>query len=222
MSRFPTFKQLTVAALVVCLSACARLQVMPLTPKNHDTEGLRFYAPWPYLLVTQQPAAAPKENPSAPKDAKQSDEKQQAGGAAQAAPPKEAPPPAPTLHAEIIWLPNMDEQYVVRVKGCWGTVDENVQLKDGWMLTSLGAKLDFKGPEAITAFSGFIGAAGGVVKARVAMTGVGAETGGVGPGLYRIEFKNGFVSELIKVELLKDEQGPGKGTTQTQVQPAMP
>lgn len=102
--------------------------------------------------------------------------------------------------ASVVYLPRTDAEYVVNVVPGWGTVDGSVQLKDGWMLQSVGVKADSKIPESISAISGFVTAASGILK--------GAGGPDLNPGLYRFEFdENGLIKGLTKVQL---DQSPQK------------
>jgi hypothetical protein len=92
----------------------------------------------------------------------------------------------------------MDEEYVFNVEPGWGTVDGSIKLQNGWMLTDLGSKLDSKGPETITAITGLLKEAAAAA----------AETpkGYVPPGLYRLKFKDGYVSGMEPVSLFPTPQ----------------
>jgi len=57
---------------------------------------------------------------------------------------------------QIVYLPNKRQRYVAQIKPGWGTVDGSVKLVNGWMLESVGAKMDSKGPETIAAIAGLI------------------------------------------------------------------
>jgi hypothetical protein len=51
---------LTLLAAVVW-SGCAGVEVSRITEKNKDADGVRYYRPYPYLLVTGDPADQSKE-----------------------------------------------------------------------------------------------------------------------------------------------------------------
>jgi len=98
----------------------------------------------------------------------------------------------------IIALPNMSEEYVVRTKTGLGTTEMSATLEGGWNLTQLGAKVDSKIPETITAVGGFVPAVGGPFLRSLPSSGIALH-----PGLYRIEFDRttGAVSGLKEVPL---------------------
>jgi nitrogen fixation protein len=59
-----------------------------------------------------------------------------------------------SLKGTIYWLPNKNEEYVIRVKSGIGTVDTKFTLENGWNLTQFGETRDSKTPEMIEALSG--------------------------------------------------------------------
>jgi hypothetical protein len=140
-------------ALLVVVAGCSTVEVKPFDGTYKD--GLRFYRPEPYLLVTKD------------KDG--------------------------NLQSAIVYLPNKKDEYVVRAVPRLGTVDMKVALEGGWNLTSLGATIDTKIPETITALSGLAQAAAGLRGRSVIDE----------PGLYRIEFDSstGRVSSITKVPI---------------------
>jgi nitrogen fixation protein len=160
-------------AAVLCLSGCAQVQVKRLSVNDVTTEGVRYYAPQAYLLVTMLGDAA------AEKAAKAGESK---------------------FQSQIIWLPKINEQYAVQVKSGWGTAEGSVKLQNGWMLAEFGSTTDSKGPETIEAFSGVIKDATGLLK--VTAPGGGSENV-LGAGLYRIEFdpNTGYISKFVPVRL---------------------
>jgi hypothetical protein len=141
------------ALALVAMSGCSTVEVKPFDGTYKD--GLRFYRPEPYLLVTKD------------KDG--------------------------IVQSAIVYLPNKKEEYIVRAVPRLGTVDMKAALDGGWNLTSLGATIDTKIPETITALSGLAQAAAGL-RGR-SMTDE--------PGLYRIEFDSttGRVSTITKVPI---------------------
>ena len=172
---------------------CAEVHVKRLLVTDKGSEGIRFYQPHPYLLVTLGPA--PKADG---KDGKAlaidqnlvGDDKATATSA-----------PEMFLNFQIIFLPKIDEIYAVTVKSGLGTAEGSVKLKDGWMLTEFGGKSDSKIPETITAASGLLTSVAGVIKPA---TKVLSNKDAIGPGLYRFEFDTatGFVKELVPVTLI--------------------
>ena len=41
------------SVIAILMTGCAGVEITKITPKNADKEGIRFYRPWPYLLVTE-------------------------------------------------------------------------------------------------------------------------------------------------------------------------
>jgi hypothetical protein len=128
------------AALIVTASGCAAVKVRPA---KEGAEGVRFYPPHPYLLVSQS-----KEN---------------------------------GIQGTIVYLPKVNEPYLVSVSSGFGSVDAKLTLENGWNLTQFGAVADSKSEALITALSGLLTSAG----ARGLLTRKDQE---LVPGLYAIEF----------------------------------
>ena len=121
MSRW-TITLLCTACLV---SGCAEVQVKHVDDQD-TSDGVHFYEPRPYLLVSDQQKRDDKGNVQY------------------------------QFSNQIIWLPDHSRRYVVKVKPGWGAVDGSVKLQDGWMLDTLGSKTDSKSPETIAAMSGLV------------------------------------------------------------------
>ena len=175
--------------------AAQRWRRSPSKPGDRTTDGVRYYRPEPYLLVTREQSAAGAGN-------------QRDAGIRRAPPPGGRPAPAPAPAAaepqtsmRIIWLPNRSEEYVIRVRPGIGTASLNVSLTDGWNLTGTNADLDSKTSEFITAISGLAATAG-----RLAA--LGFDQGRpqtpptIQPGLYRLEFgPTGHIERAVPVDL---------------------
>jgi hypothetical protein len=56
----------------------------------------------------------------------------------------------------IVYLPDPDEEYLIRVRSGLGTVDAKATLENGWSLTAFGETRDSKIPETITAVGGLL------------------------------------------------------------------
>jgi hypothetical protein len=100
------------------------------------------------------------------------------------------------LQGSIIWLPNKNEEYVIRVKSGMGSVDAKFTLENGWNLTGLNEIRDSKTPEMITALTGSLKDLKGLeAKTREELQ----------PGLYIFIFddKTGLISGLKPVVQFK-------------------
>jgi hypothetical protein len=97
------------------------------------------------------------------------------------------------LQGSIVWLPNKNEEYVIRVKSGIGSVDTKFTLENGWNLTGLNETRDSKTPEMIKALTGFFTDLKGVFEK--------AKKGELHPGLYLFIFddKTGLISDLKPV-----------------------
>jgi nitrogen fixation protein len=56
----------------------------------------------------------------------------------------------------IVYLPDPEEEYLIRVLSGFGAVDAKATLENGWNLTALGVVQDAKIPETITAVGGLL------------------------------------------------------------------
>jgi hypothetical protein len=124
---------------------CANVEVKHV-PFDDTSNGVHFYEPKPYLLVSKS-LKTDKDGKSLP----------------------------PEFSNQIIYLPNPKQRYAVKINPGWGTVDGSVKLVNGWMLDSLGSKMDSKIPETINAIAGLL-------KEAAAAASESPE------GLYRIDF----------------------------------
>lgn len=108
------------------------------------------------------------------------------------------------VDSRVVYLPRINEEYVIKVHGGLGTVNATFDLTDGWQLTKMGDVRDSKIPEAINALSGLATSVGSMaMKAQ----GVSLRAEPLPPGLYRFEFdgKTGFVKGLVPVSLTEGQ-----------------
>lgn len=115
----------TLIGCAFLISGCAEVQVKHVDDAD-ASDGVHFYEPRPYLLVSDAQKMGEKGNVEH------------------------------QFTSQIIWLPDHSRRYVVKIKPGWGTVDGSVKLQNGWMLDSLGSKMDSKGPETATAIAGLV------------------------------------------------------------------
>lgn len=99
------------------------------------------------------------------------------------------------LRASLIYLPKMNEEYVVQVKPGIGSAEAKFKLEDGWNLTEFGATSDSKTAELVTSLTGLLQAAAAELKAAGAPS--------PAPGLYAFVFdpSTGLVSGLKLIHL---------------------
>ncbi len=85
---------------------------------------------------------------------------------------------------QLVWLPNYNLRYAVKTTPGLGKADGSVKLADGWRLTELGAIVDTKVPEAISAVADLLKAAG----VSALTKGAPGKAVALEPGLYRLKF----------------------------------
>jgi hypothetical protein len=94
------------------------------------------------------------------------------------------------MSGQIIWLPNLEEEYAIVSTPGIGDTDLKVTLENGWNLTQYGESIETRLPELIKE----LGDLGELVLTLQTRTPQAVE------GFYRIEFKDGFVSGFTKIE----------------------
>jgi hypothetical protein len=117
-----------------------------ITPDESDP--IPYYLPKPYLLVTHHMADAQAD--AAAEKAKK------------AAPGEPAVWPRAGHSLRIIYLPDLHNRYGLEVTRGTGSFDGSFALKDGWMLTSLGAKSDNQLDESLEATAKLVESLGGL------------------------------------------------------------
>ena len=98
-----------------------------------------------------------------------------------------------SLKGTIHWLPNKNEEYVIKVKSGVGTAETKFTLENGWNLTQFGETRDSKTPEMIEALSGSLKDVTEVFKIL--------RNEELHPGLYLFVFddKTGLITDLKPV-----------------------
>ncbi|MGH7779263.1 MAG: hypothetical protein ACREQR_05510 [Candidatus Binataceae bacterium] len=163
--RFSLLRAAVLISMVsVGLSACAHITFQSVDAWNKpwytrwfaQSDGIHYYRPKPYLLLTVTTTE------------------------------KTGAPPASTTTsnacvAEIEYLPDYGQEYVMVPHYWLGSVAMKPTLTDGWNLTAFDSTVDTKIPDTITALAGLAKsiAPSGTVSAA-------ASTGGLAPGLYPI------------------------------------
>jgi hypothetical protein len=151
-------KNLSVVVVIVAvfLHGCAGVEVTRITKENPYKEGIRFYRPYPYLLITK---------------VKQGE----------------------NLECKIVYLPNVNEEYAVRVKSGIGSTEAKLTLEDGWNLTQFGETRESKSAEMVNALTGSLAGLKQFLKMN--------QENELLPGLYALIFdeKTGLVSGVKPV-----------------------
>lgn len=219
---------------VGALSGCASVTAISVDPatgraKADAAEGIPYFLPAPYLLVTEVPIdASPESNGK------------QGGAAADKAAPAAKPDPsksgapaatqdgsgtAPSSSSDtsfsmftkqygvkLIYLPDPSRPMVLRQHAGIGSSQMNATLQDGWMLTSLNSSADSKTAETLASLASVIGAvygggSGATGTTKAVKSGGGAQDENAAPnppvlppGLYKIVFdKSGVLTNVCQV-----------------------
>ena len=102
-----------------------------------------------------------------------------------------------SVETSLVYLPKTNEEYALRVRPGFNSVDAKATFEDGWKLTSIGDSRSNGAAELLTA-------AGGLGRLAASLKGaLAGPAESLAPGLYAIEFdpKTGLVSALRRVEL---------------------
>jgi len=177
---------------ILLITGCAGVTVTPLTAdgtKDGTEEGVRYYMPMPYLLVTELPPSLQKTTTDTP-DNQDLEEKKQDQAATPSAnkdngnettsdPAKTTSSPAPMSDTsfsaqtpqymiKLIYLPDLKHPMAISEHtGLFGSAEMKPALQDGWMLSSLDAPADNKTAETITAMASLVSATAGAVTGPV-------------------------------------------------------
>ena len=146
-----------------------------------------------------------KSGANAKKDGEKGDEKPAADTTAASGSDTEFYVATPEYVIKLIYLPDYSQPMAFTMKsGLFGSVSAKPVFQSGWMLTGLDASADSKGAEVLASVAAILG-----VKSA------GGESGGGGeaefmrdleprktlsPGLYRLEFTEGMVSGMTRIE----------------------
>jgi hypothetical protein len=127
------------------------------------SDGIHYYRPKPYLLVTESIT-----------------EKPATGGASAGK--------TESCVADVKYLPDYTQEYVIIPHYWLGSVALKPTLADGWNLTNFDSTVDTKIPETITAVANLAKAAapGGIGALGTEVQIQGPPQGNVSPGLYAI------------------------------------
>ncbi len=101
------------------------------------------------------------------------------------------------VQAEVIYLPDLSEEYVIEPKVRLGSVEMEATLESGWQLTKLGAGADPEIAATLDAVARLVSAGGALAAAP------GGEPSAfpLEPGLYRLVYSGGHVSGVERVAL---------------------
>jgi hypothetical protein len=178
----------------VLLSACAYIEIRPLTSKEKQNEaannedaadlnGVRFYRAVPHVLISQTTDGL--------------------------------------CTLTVVQLPNYDKEYIIIPHRGIGIVTFNPTLADGWNLTAFSATVDSKVPETLTAIASLMTSAISAAKpgakeippnyhiATAKTSGVAIEASqGLSPGLYRVNIGSSGI-QFYPVFTLVNGKGEG-------------
>lgn len=128
-----------VVLILACQIGCTPRTIVRRNPVAND-QGVRYYRPKPYLLVTPV-----EEIVAGTKDTAQ---------------------PGPNfVRIQLQYLPDFSEEYSITVRSGLGTNNTSITLEDGWNLTAIGQDLDSQFDENVKAVADLVDTAGNLVAA---------------------------------------------------------
>ena len=140
----------------VLLAGCAST----ITGKPGHVDGVAYYLPRPYLLITKNLTSVPFETSiSAPKGAakEQKTDKKTAVRAENKA--------GDSYQFQVIYLPDLAQKRTLQIISRTGKIDTKITLKDGWQLTGINLNADADTANIIGSLAAAISPAPGVPKA---------------------------------------------------------
>lgn len=142
---------------VVFLAGCAST----ITGKPGDADGIAYYMPRPYFLITKNIDHAPsKIGKTEPK--KNSEEKKVIKKTSIQAENKKRD----FYQFQVIYLPDLTQKRSLKIISRTGKIDTKITLKDGWQLTGINLDADADTAGIITAFASAIPSIAGLTKSK--------------------------------------------------------
>jgi hypothetical protein len=163
-------KLLLVLASLLYLGGCASsIDIVPLSEtakKESVGKGAPYYLPMPCMLITKNipistviPDQSNPDNNASPSANGSENPKGSKGMSLN----KKNKKPVDKLSSgedhyefQILYLPDLDRQYGIKMRGGIGSFEGDVKLQDGWKLTGLNVKSDSRTDEIIKASGDFL------------------------------------------------------------------
>ena len=143
------------AVVLSCFSmglGCAPRVRVKSNPGPHD-QGIRYYRPKPYLLISNIAERVPNENGK----------------------PGRAVLDERYVDIQLQYLPDFEEEYAIDVRTGFGVADVAITLEDGWNLTAINQKLDSQTDENLKAAADLMGSVGSRQDGIASVSGQGDE-----------------------------------------------
>lgn len=182
--------------LVGCASFSVKSKI-----NGKTVEGIPYYFPKTYLLVTKNVAVVQRAIPPASKPAGKKKDRKEDGGEPISKPPDQIKISDPKYAFQVIYLPDLEKGPIyIKMSAGFGSVTANFPLINGWQFTGGTISIDSQTDENMTALGSFAGS-----MASLATTSSGTSD-------------SGFVSSLEKVlAMLLDEKPEAPGIDETTV-----
>lgn len=163
--RHKTHLSISCISLILLAGCGSTVEVVPLSKGAKEVSaesGVPYYLPMPCMLITKnisvtrtiiQQSSDNSANQNTDEKKAQASGTKQKNANLQVLTVKSPIADANKDHYEfqIIYLPDIDKQYGIRITKGTGTFNGNIKLEDGWKLTELNAVSDAQTKDIITA-----------------------------------------------------------------------
>ena len=219
----------SIAVSLAALSGCATITAVQVDADGKQVtdaaEGIRYYLPRPYLLVTELPVS-PQSSTSPTGAATKSGDDSSKGSSPQnstsSSQPQTAAPASSTADTsfsatmasysvKLIYLPDYKHAMALKISaGAFGSISSSPTLQDGWMLTGASSSIDSGTSAALTAVAGLATGGGSSSKGSSAKGAVAPTNTDDAPK--SINSNNPALKDFGTVKLISYGQQVGEGT----------
>jgi hypothetical protein len=113
--------------------------------------GIPYYLPRPYLMVTKNLVLTAKTETETTVKKSEDGKQTETNTVVTTTGPTAQSEAGDTYTCEIVYLPDLNEKYLLRFNRGAGTQENSFTLQDGWKLTGINTKADAETAETITA-----------------------------------------------------------------------
>lgn len=176
-----------------CATAPYSVPVSRQAIEQSPGEGIPYYLPHPYLVVTKNFEG---KTVTESKTAKKNEEgKDESVTEATKTEPAEIDTNRDVYAMQVIYLPDSTQKYALKFKRGWGSYKASINLVDGWKLSGLNAEGDAKTAETISAIGT---AVKDIASAKQIWGGATNTIAATLSNEQRNEFENLFYNQLLK------------------------
>jgi len=158
--------------LVGCATTPTSVPLSKRAREECTSDGIPYYLPRPYLLVTKNFAVSETTTKSESPQPTDENKKTNKTSGTMIVVTTTVSAPSTSTNADvfawqIIFLPDLEQKYGLRFKRGWGSQETSINLVDGWKLAGINSKSDAKTAETIAAIGTVIKEAASAASAVV-------------------------------------------------------